>query len=178
MVTIGWKIWQSGGRQRKGRRCSLSRSRPCRVLPRTAALLLASRFWAAHCVAAARRASSAAPCKGSLSKRAATMEREWQEESLEAGEVALAAEGRAAESPSMVSPASEAQTVEVHAPQGPLGLVFQRESTVLSRMKQCINQIVVSATHWLICAQVLRTRRRCSTRCRSAGPSLASTGGT
>ena len=36
-------------------------------------------------LAAARRASSAAPCKASLSKRAATMEREWQEESLEAG---------------------------------------------------------------------------------------------
>ena len=46
------------------------------------------------------------------------MEREWQEESLE--------------------------TVDVHAPQGPLGLVFQRESTVLSRMKQCINQIVAA----------------------------------
>ena len=105
-----------------------------RRAPHAAALRRASRFWAAHCSAAARRASSAAPCKGSLSKRAATMEREWQEESLEAGEVALAAE----------APASEAQTVDVHAPQGPLGLVFQRESTVLSRMKQCINQIVVA----------------------------------
>ena len=58
------------------------------------------------------------------------MEREWQEESLEAG---LAAEAPAA-----------GQTVDVHAPQGPLGLVFQRESTVLSRMKQCINQIVAA----------------------------------
>ena len=89
------------------------------------------------------------------------MEREWQEESLEAG---LAAEAPAA-----------GQTVDVHAPQGPLGLVFQRESTVLSRMKQCINQIVAAPpllnhylhaidahpTHWLICAQVLRTRLRC-----------------
>ena len=58
------------------------------------------------------------------------MEREWQEESLEAG---LAAEAPAA-----------GQTVDVHAPQGPLGLVFQRESTVLSRMKQCINQIAAA----------------------------------
>ena len=49
------------------------------------------------------------------------MEREWQEESLEAG---LAAEAPAA-----------GQTVDVHAPQGPLGLVFQRHSTVLSRIK-------------------------------------------
>ncbi len=86
------------------------------------------------------------------------MEREWQEESLEAGEVALEEEAPAA---ARRAPAAEAQTVDVHAPQGPLGLVFQRESTVLSRMKQCINQIVVSATHWLICAQVLRTRLRC-----------------
>ena len=52
------------------------------------------------------------------------MEREWQEESLEAGEVSPAAEASAAE-----------QTADVHAPQGPLGLVFQRESTVLSRVK-------------------------------------------
>ena len=133
-----------------------------RAAPRGA--LLASRFWAAHSIAAAPAGVKRCPCKGSLSKRAATMEREWQEESLEAGEVTLEAEAPAAE-----------QTVDVHAPQGPLGLVFQRESTVLSRMKQCINQIVVSATHWLICAQVLRTRRRCSTRSRSAGRSLAST---
>ena len=62
------------------------------------------------------------------------MEREWQEESLEAAP--------AAERPSMLSrlaswraPAAEAQTVDVQAPQGPLGLVFQRESTVLSRVK-------------------------------------------
>ena len=76
------------------------------------------------------------------------MEREWLPEE---GEVALEAEAPAAERPSMLSrlaswraPAAEAQTVDVHAPQGPLGLVFQRESTVLSRMKQCINQIVAA----------------------------------
>ena len=77
------------------------------------------------------------------------MEREWQEESLEAGEVALAAEAPAAERPSMV---------EVHAPQGPLGLVFQRESTVLSRMKQCINQIVAALLSMAWRCSLFRTR--------------------
>ena len=69
------------------------------------------------------------------------MEREWQKESLEAGEVALAAEAPAA-----------GQTVEVLAPQGPLGLVFQRDSTALSRIKDSsplLHKVQVVRLTWL-----------------------------
>ena len=118
------------------------------------------------CIAAARRARSAAPCKGSLSTPIAMMEREWQEESLEAGEVALEAEAPAAERPSMLSrlaswraPAAEAQTVDVHAPQGPLGLVFERSSTVLSRIKDSsplLNKVQVGWTLVVVDGQDVR----------------------
>ena len=47
------------------------------------------------------------------------------------------------------APAAEAQTVEVHAPQGPLGIVFERSSTVLSRVKDSsplLNKVQVGWT--------------------------------
>ena len=95
------------------------------------------------------------------------MEREWLPEE---GEVALEAEqGALAESPGVTrrrremqafaagreapppppsEPAQE-QTVEVHAPQGPLGIVFERSSTVLSRVKDSsplLNKVQVGWT--------------------------------
>ena len=82
------------------------------------------------------------------------MEREWLPEA-EQGEAALEAEAPA-ERPSMLSrlaswraPAAEAQTVDVHAPQGSLGLVFERSSTVLSRIKDSsplLNKVQVGWT--------------------------------
>ena len=47
------------------------------------------------------------------------------------------------------APAAEAQTVEVHAPEGALGLIFQRDSTVLSRVKDSsplLNKVQVGWT--------------------------------
>ena len=57
------------------------------------------------------------------------------------------------------APAAEAQTVEVHAPEGTLGLIFQRDSTVLSRVKDSsplLNKVQVGWTLAFVDGQDVR----------------------